>query len=349
MLKVTGRIFTGALALAITIGMATTAYAAGIGGTVGTQNRPHQENPVHYTDGSKLGSSGINEKERESLRPYFESLGLQKMDIDMIECGGVINLKIGESVTLHTLQNDYALSLSDGVGEKKIRNFAGKDPNGLISAENGELTQYDATTYCQPVTLTGKKDGTVILVYRTNPRPWAYYKIIIGSGNGAPTTNKDAEKTEDFPKEDAATKAEEKPKATATVAAGSLTHTVQLGDTFGKLALNYFGDLNYWPAIYAYNETAIAAAPNRQIYEGMTLMIPPAIDHNGQTINRIAPAVAGTGEKLYTVQAGDTYGAIALAHFGDMSRYQEIFDRNADRLKDINTLYEGQILVLPKK
>ena len=53
------------------------------------------------------------------------------------------------------------------------------------------------------------------------------------------------------------------------------------------------------------------------------------------------------GETLYTVKAGDTLSKIALEVYGDMWQYQAIYERNSDRLKNANTIYEGQVLVLP--
>ena len=60
-------------------------------------------------------------------------------------------------------------------------------------------------------------------------------------------------------------------------------------------------------------------------------------------------AAAGEGEKLYTVKAGDTLGKIAAAEYGKAGEYLAIFERNADRLKNANTIYEGQVIVLPAK
>lgn len=136
--------------------------------------------------------------------------------------------------------------------------------------------------------------------------------------------------------------------AAAPVYSGSgLVHTVKSGDTFGAMALNYYGDMTCWPAIYNVNADAINAAKNKQIYVGMELVIPTAVKHGDKNISAVAPAVAGSGEKLYTVRDGDTLGMIALAEYKDMSKYQAIFDRNADRLENANTIYAGQIIVLP--
>ncbi len=46
---------------------------------------------------------------------------------------------------------------------------------------------------------------------------------------------------------------------------------------------------------------------------------------------------------------GDTLGAIAKATYGDAMKYKTIFERNADRLVNANTIYEGQVIVLPAK
>ena len=52
---------------------------------------------------------------------------------------------------------------------------------------------------------------------------------------------------------------------------------------------------------------------------------------------------APNGTVTYTVQKGDTLGFIATNYYGDNAQ------RNSDRLKNVNTIYEGQVLVLPAK
>ena len=66
-------------------------------------------------------------------------------------------------------------------------------------------------------------------------------------------------------------------------------------------------------------------------------------------VARINAPVAASGETLYTVKAGDTLGAIAKATYGDVMKYKTIFERNADRLVNANTICEGQVIVLPAK
>lgn len=110
------------------------------------------------------------------------------------------------------------------------------------------------------------------------------------------------------------------------------------GDTYGAIALNHYGTYGVWKALYKANKGAKLTA-------GVTLTLPEKL---GKTA-KIANPVAAQGETLYTVKAGDTLGTIAKAHYGSSQKYQAIFQRNTDRLKNANTIYEGQIIVLPAK
>ena len=88
----------------------------------------------------------------------------------------------------------------------------------------------------------------------------------------------------------------------------------------------------------------VLAETNGQLRPGMTLVIPETLGG----VERLSYPVAGEGETLYTVKAGDTLSKIAQSVYGDMWRYQDIFERNSDRLKNANTIYEGQVIVLPQ-
>ena len=122
----------------------------------------------------------------------------------------------------------------------------------------------------------------------------------------------------------------------APVAAGS--YTVKKGDTYGTIALNNYGTYGVWSELYKVNKGA-------KLTEGTTLVLPETL---GKVARINAPAAA-SGETLYTVKAGDTLGAIAKATYGDVMKYKTIFERNADRLVNANTIYEGQVIVLPVK
>lgn len=50
---------------------------------------------------------------------------------------------------------------------------------------------------------------------------------------------------------------------------------------------------------------------------------------------------------FYTVQAGDTLGGIAQAHYGNAGKYMIIFEANQPMLEDPNRIYPGQVLRIP--
>ena len=110
------------------------------------------------------------------------------------------------------------------------------------------------------------------------------------------------------------------------------------GDTYGTIALNNYGTYGVWSELYKVNKGA-------KLTKGATLVLPEKL---GKVARINAPAAA-SGETLYTVKAGDTLGAIAKATYGDVMKYKTIFERNADRLVNANTIYEGQVIVLPAK
>ena len=57
-----------------------------------------------------------------------------------------------------------------------------------------------------------------------------------------------------------------------------------------------------------------------------------------------APSAEST---FYTVQAGDTLGKIAQAHYGAASKYTAIFEANQPMLTDPDKIYVGQKLRMP--
>ena len=160
------------------------------------------------------------------------------------------------------------------------------------------------------------------------------YLVKLGDGTAtAPTT---PVKPEQPAESTAPTQPTTPAQPAAPAAAGS--YTVKKGDTYGTIALNNYGTYGVWKALYKANKGAKLTA-------GVTLTLPEKL---GKTA-KIANPVAAQGETLYTVKAGDTLGAIAKATYGDVMKYKAIFARNADRLVNANTIYEGQVIVLPAK
>jgi len=49
----------------------------------------------------------------------------------------------------------------------------------------------------------------------------------------------------------------------------------------------------------------------------------------------------------HTVESGETLGKIAKHYYGDASKYQQIYQANADKLKNPDLIYPDQELVIP--
>ena len=60
-----------------------------------------------------------------------------------------------------------------------------------------------------------------------------------------------------------------------------------------------------------------------------------------------AAAAAAAAQRTYTVEAGDTLGAIAKAELGNANAYMQIFEANKDVLTDPNKIKPGQVLKIP--
>ncbi|MBU5625958.1 LysM peptidoglycan-binding domain-containing protein [Oscillibacter sp. MSJ-2] len=116
------------------------------------------------------------------------------------------------------------------------------------------------------------------------------------------------------------------------------SYTVKKGDTWGTICINFYGSNAQRCALQKANKYVKLTA-------GTVITLPEKL---GKAVLIPAP-VAGEGETLYTIKYGDSLGSIAKAAYGDMMKYKAIFERNSDRLKNANTIYEGQVIVLPAK
>lgn len=119
-------------------------------------------------------------------------------------------------------------------------------------------------------------------------------------------------------------------------------HIVVKGDTMGSIATKYYGNNASRTALYNYNKDAFAKTKGKLVI-GMKLRIPEKI--NGQ--NRLAIPELKQNEKLYIVKLGDTLSKIARKVYKDGSKYKIIYERNRDRIKNVNMIYVGQEIVIP--
>lgn len=122
-----------------------------------------------------------------------------------------------------------------------------------------------------------------------------------------------------------------------------INHTVVAGDTLGHLSVNYFGNYNYHKVLYDVNDDVFAKSGGMMV-PGMVLFIPDAIG----TAQHYDWPIAGEDEVLYTVKGGETLGIIGQAQYPNIINAAElIYERNDDRLVNVHSIYEGQVLVLP--
>jgi nucleoid-associated protein YgaU len=61
-----------------------------------------------------------------------------------------------------------------------------------------------------------------------------------------------------------------------------------------------------------------------------------------------AAAPGGGSVQTYTVQPGDTLGAIAKKLLGNSNAYMDIFNANKDQLSDPDKIKPGQVLKIPQ-
>lgn len=195
--------------------------------------------------------------------------------------------------------------------------------NGSYDAASGDqLSGNEVYTF-----EAGNFEHLPLRAYYTTSGAEKVYCMLSGQQGTAPAPTTPADTTAPAPTE-----------TVPAAPADTVSYAVQKWDTYGQLALNHYGTYGVWKALYKANNYA-------KLTPGAQLVLPDTLG----TAKRIGTPVAGDGETLYTVKAGDTLGGIAKAVYGDVMKYPAIFERNSDRLTNANTIYEGQIIVLPAK
>ena len=312
------------LALALCMGLATTAFAA--------------ESKTFYSDFGYDDTITIDAvgKYINDISTYYE-----------IPVGAVITAHFGENATLCVAEGAYIDDINqtivhwsyDPAAKAMVRtddaDFYGHNNCATLPAGDYSftVTQEMADSFAIFKTRELSLDyhpSVSLMAGRHNDYGTAVSVSILFEGSAAAET----------PAEPETPAQPETPAVPTTPAAPAAagTYTVKKGDTYGTIALNNYGTYGVWSELYKANKGA-------KLTEGATLVLPEKL---GKVARINAPAAA-SGETLYTVKAGDTLGAIAKATYGDVMKYKTIFERNADRLVNANTIYEGQVIVLPVK
>lgn len=125
-------------------------------------------------------------------------------------------------------------------------------------------------------------------------------------------------------------------------------HELREGNKLLKLILDTNQDIEKPKVKYDDGVATITGtAGSQQVRETIVLMIGncagvEAVDDRMEVDDDTPESV------FYTVQKGDTLGAIAKEHLGQAGRYMEIFEANQPMLKDPNLIYPGQVLRIPQ-
>jgi len=112
------------------------------------------------------------------------------------------------------------------------------------------------------------------------------------------------------------------------------SHTVASGETLWSISEKYYKTGYNWVDLVKANNLTNAD----DIKEGTTLVIPE--------VTPIMPeGQIASGAKTYTVVAGDTLWAVAVAQYGDGYKWMEIARANA--LVNPDLIHAGNVLTLP--
>lgn len=128
--------------------------------------------------------------------------------------------------------------------------------------------------------------------------------------------------------------------------AAARTVTVEAGDSLYAIAKRVLGDGEQWRRIAKANPDV---DPNA-LSVGTVLVIPSAVDASPRSATVPTPRTppAPSGQRIYTVQAGDTLSTISAKVYSTSTRWREIQRANRDQLGDSDRVLVDMKLVIPK-
>jgi len=99
-----------------------------------------------------------------------------------------------------------------------------------------------------------------------------------------------------------------------------------------------------WDALKTVPEWRNEVVANITVAGGASGAGTTGMSGSGATSSTGASGMAST----YTVKPGDTLSKIAKEHFGNASKYMDIFNANKDQLSDPDKIQPGQVLKMPE-
>lgn len=123
---------------------------------------------------------------------------------------------------------------------------------------------------------------------------------------------------------------------------------VHYGDTLTGIAKAVYGDTRYWEDIYEANKDLITNPNSLANIEGEALQLPKIAGVNTVLTTDTATANMYKGMSEYTIKVGDTLTGIAVAVYGDASKWEDIWHANMDKITNPNSLkgIAGQKIIL---
>ncbi|UCG33007.1 MAG: LysM peptidoglycan-binding domain-containing protein [Phycisphaerales bacterium] len=123
-------------------------------------------------------------------------------------------------------------------------------------------------------------------------------------------------------------------------------HTVQAGDSFAKVAEQYYGSQKYTTFLIQANPQV---QNPRRLSIGQKLRIPPAPSETSDAAQATAgPEQDRPFERTYVVQEGDSFYEIARRLLDNGTRWPEVYEMNKDEVGlDPSNLRVGQVLKIP--
>lgn len=119
---------------------------------------------------------------------------------------------------------------------------------------------------------------------------------------------------------------------------------IRLGDTYASIARRELGSSSLAGTIARANPLK----DPRRLRVGETLRVPTdPTNIQGKPIGDEGEAAAASPMIEYTVQRGDTLGGIARRFYGSSRFADVIFEANRDRMRSMDTVRLGQVLMIP--
>lgn len=121
-----------------------------------------------------------------------------------------------------------------------------------------------------------------------------------------------------------------------------LAHIQSLGLAINGLSVSYNSDTD---------TAVIKGEAQSQADKEKVVLAAGNVAHVAQVDDQITVAESAPEEpqsQFYTVQSGDTLSKISKQFYDDSNQYNKIFEANQPLLKDVNSIYPGQVLRIPE-